>query len=349
MLLLLERFIIRMAMSYYGYADYESYCNREVARLGIMPPKLEDYKCEDDMIVKNYTHTDENGNHIACRIITYECFNLMIDYLYTKHPHFKVIKKQMDIEEKAREEKDDSDKKAQQRAEAAERKEKEKERERLQKIKNDELYAKYGRDQKKRIEKEIREDYKEYFDTEPTAEIRYCELCKDEDDVCKYYRNAKIYPKDFIDPATDKPCTTKLYEKSKYIRDITCCVECYDDRERVELERQQSIKKEYCDVCDKKYILRTIITNDDHLISDRHKENYKIWKFKIDNHKKYKYRLEWLNIHQLHQICSDSKDNKGFNIIPNYSNSKKYKRYDLIMKMYEVYDQLTINDSIFAS
>lgn len=347
MLLLLERFIIRMAISYYkGYADFESYCNREVARLGIMPPKLEDYKCEDDMIVKNYTHTDENGKNITCRIITVQCFNLMINYLYDKHPHFKEIKKRMDIEKKAREEKDDSDKKAQQRAEAAERKEKEKERERLQKIKNDELYAKYGRERKKIIEKEIRQENKEYFDTEPTAEIRYCELCRDEDVVCKYYRTAKIYPKDFLDPVTDKPCTTKLYEKGKYIRDITCCVKCYDEEVSREEERQQSIKREPCYICGKKYIIRSIITNDDHIISDRHKENYKIWKFKLDNHMKYPYKFEWLNMHQLYQICSDSKDQKGNNIIPSYS---KYKRYDLIMKMYEVYDQLTIDDSLFPS
>lgn len=331
-------------MSSILYPDFESYCNREVARLGIMPPKLEDYKSIDDMIVKNYTHTDENGEPITCRIITCKCFNLIVDYLYTKHPHFKEIKKRMDIEEKAKEETHKSDIKAEQRVEQKQRFEKADEEHRKARELKEKEFAKTAVRLQKQVISDYKDDNKEYLDLHPDADVRFCENCKEKAITYDYFVNPKIYPRDFIDPATDKPCIIKLYENDKYIRDISCCISCYDEKEIAELERQQSIKREYCDVCDKKYILRTIETNDDHCASAKHKENYKIYRFNKTNHKTYKYRLEWLNLKQLYQICSDSKDDKGFNIIPSYT---KKNRYNLIMKMYDVYDQLNINDSLF--
>jgi len=329
------------------YDDFESYCNRQVAKLGIMPPSLNDYKSIDDMVIKNYTHTDENGNPVYCKIIDDNVFYLIVEYLYAKHPHFKAIKKQMDIEEKAKQEYDDSDKKAQQRAEEKERREKEEERQRLRKIEKEKEFIKSGRELKKKLEKELLEDNKEYFDIEPTAEIRYCELCRDEDDVRKYYRNPLIYPRDFINEETNKPFTTKLYEKGKYIRDVACCAACYDD----EILRQEERKRgtqHYCLSCDKNYFVYGSIGQvNEHMQSQKHKDNHKIRiKFLPQKEgKKYLNRLEWLKQKQLHQICSNSKDDKGYCLIPSYS---KYKRYDLIIKMYEVYDQLTIDDTLFA-
>jgi hypothetical protein len=295
--------------NYCGFDSFEAYCNRNEEKITTVEFNIDNCNSKDDLIVKKCNFDD-----ISCYAIDIRVFNIMYGYLTKYHPRFKEIEKETKLKLKKEEIAKDSDRVAKQKAREKELQEWEKERHKRVMEKARIAEIEIAKEKDKRERKEYKEDNEYYFTEFPDAKIERCQICN----------NLNIYPRDYINEETGESYKVKLEEKGELPRFVKACCSCYC------IEESKKIKTELCKYCNK-YI--TIVHSETHYATEKHKMNAKIYKQFPPS--KYKYRLELLKTSKLYEILGNNKTKDGSCIIPSYSS---LKRYDLLIRMYEVYD-----------
>lgn len=199
-----------------------------------------------------------------------------------------------------------------------ERRYEEKENERINKINMEIINNKIINDNIKKEKEELKETYKDIFETNPDSKIKRC-------DFCSSYR---VFPYHFKDE--NNKTYLRSYVKDKTEQKAACCVDCFEEAENKKEERNLD-NTHYCAVCDK----NIIAFGDDfyirHLSSNHHMKKQAILKGNINNN------LKLLSIKELHKIVSRTTDERGVIRISNYTRMKKD---ELIKKMNDIYNLL---------
>lgn len=175
---------------------------------------------------------------------------------------------------------------------------------------------KYNNDKIKQEKEELKEQFKEVFQTDPNSKIKKCDFCV----------SFKIFPYHFKDE-NNKPYL-RAYTKDKKQEKANCCIDCFEEAENKKEERKLN-HTHYCEICDKKFIAYTEELYTQHLKTTQHKKKEAKLKNKND--------LSLLSIKELHSICSKSIDEKGLCRINNYT---RLKKVELLDKMNSIYDLL---------
>jgi len=176
----------------------------------------------------------------------------------------------------------------------------------------------------KKLKEDLKQDYKEVFNSNPDAKIKKCDFCQ----------NYKVYPTHYLNDDGKK--YIRDYNKDNQTAKASCCVDCFLDVEQKKEERKQECSV-YCKTCKSSYIAFGDIAILKHKNSIKHKKNLNKKEFEKD---KTSIKLELLSVKELNIICSKSLTAEGAYIINNYSKTKKE---ELIKKMYEHYDKLTFD------
>ena len=244
------------------------------------------------------------------------------DYMSLTNTNF--IKLQT-MEEREEEEEKKRIEEIEQNQEAERRKDQQKEDEYNKKIAKEIMTNRHENERIKKIKEDLKNDYKQVFDSNENAAIKKCGFCE----------NYRVYPLHFLDDNNKK--YKREYIENKQRMQSFCCVDCYLDAEEKKKTRITECTM-HCNVCKSSYIAFGDNAIIKHNNSIKHKKNQQAAKAKTTETTKI--RLELLSVKELQSICSKSLNEKGAYLINNYSKTKKD---DLIKKMNEVYDKLTLD------
>lgn len=204
-----------------------------------------------------------------------------------------------------------------------ERREQEKEDKYKQKIEIEIMINKHENERNNKIKEELKTEYKQVFESNEDAAVKKCGFCK----------TYKVYPLHFFNDDNKKFMKEYIEDKQRVKK--PCCVDCYMDAE--EKKKTKIIECTlHCNVCKSSYIAFSENAIIKHNISIKHKKNLQAAKATETT----KIKLELLSVKELQSICSKSLNEQGTYLINNYSKTKKD---DLIKKMNEVYDKLTLD------
>ena len=180
---------------------------------------------------------------------------------------------------------------------------------------------KFHNEKVKKLKEELRDEYKEVFDTYEDAKIQKCDFCKE-------YRVYPIHYKDENDKTYQREFTREK-QKCKSI----CCMDCFQNAEQKK-EDYKLKNTEHCLICNCNYVAFNDNMVFEHLNSTKHKKNKAALEGKKEGTKK---DLSLLSVKELYKICSKTLNEDGTYRINNYTRSKKL---ELIGKMNAIYDML---------
>jgi len=201
------------------------------------------------------------------------------------------------------------------------RREQEKEDKYKQKIEKEIMINKHENERNNKIKEELKTEYKEVFESNEDATVKKCGFCQ----------NHKVYPLHFFNDENKKYVKEYIEDKQRVKK--PCCVDCYLDAEEKKKTRITECTM-HCNVCKSSYIAFGENAIIKHNNSTKHKKNLQSTKTSTN------IKLELLSVKELHSICSKSTTEQGTYLINNYS---KVKKEELVKKMYEVYDKLTLD------
>ena len=164
-----------------------------------------------------------------------------------------------------------------------------------------ELEIKINRHNNEKIKKEkedLKENYKEVFETNPEAIIKKCCFCK----------TYKIFPYHFKDE--NNKSFLRKYTKDKKQEKAICCIDCFEEVE-IKKEDKKLSYTHHCSICNKSFVAYTNDLYVSHLKSTQHKRNEAKLNEKIE--------LSLLNIKELQSICSKTVDENGLIRVNNYT------------------------------
>jgi len=163
---------------------------------------------------------------------------------------------------------------------------------------------------------QLKEEYKDYFESNPTATAKKCYFCK-------FYR---VFPHHFLNE-NKKPYMIECRKNKKYDLEVSC-VDCYDKEEEKKEDRKKR-NVEWCKICNKDIYIKSDLNEIDHYSLLYHKRREA--KLIGSNDLKLLSRID------LNKICSKSVDENGVCLISNYT---RFKKNELIEKMNAIYDKL---------
>jgi hypothetical protein len=246
------------------------------------------------------------------------------DYMLLTQPSFTKLQAKKEQFEKREQRQQEAENKYIEKMKEKDRRDEEKEDRYKKSIENEIMINKHHNEAVKKIKEELKQDYKEVFDTNPDAKINKCNFCK----------NYRVFPTHFLND--DKKKYMRDYNKDNQTIKTACCVDCFLDVEQKKEARKEECTV-YCNTCKSSYIAYSDIAILKHKNSTKHKTNLKM---QNENKGNYKVRLELLKVKELNMICSKSSTADGLYLINNYS---KMKKEDLIKKMYDNYDKLVFD------
>jgi len=251
-------------------------------------------------------------------MIDIEDFN---SYMFLNHTSFSKLQTRKEQFLKREERQQEAENKRIEEIKEKERREQEKEDKYKQKIEKEIMVNKHENERNNKIKEELKTEYKEVFESNEDATVKKCGFCQ----------NHKVYPLHFFNDENKK--YVKEYIKDKQLVKKPCCVDCYLDAEEKKKTRITECTM-HCNVCKSSYIAFGEIAIIEHNNSMKHKKNLQATKTTTN------IKLELLSVKELHSICSKSTTEQGTYLINNYS---KVKKEELVKKMYEVYDKLTLD------
>jgi hypothetical protein len=288
-----------------------------------------------------YKRVVENINGVATECVLIKMSDYT-DFMLLITPNYDKIKEQIEVQ-KVREEKHQEveDKRVEQILQR-EKAEQERLKNYDKKIELEMMENKHTNERIKKEKNELKEAYKEIFDANPQASIHKC-------NVCDAY---KVYPNHFLDENDDAYVIT-YKNKQKIVIKRTCCATCYDKKQeaikknKLTAYENRKIKeqdhRQYCEYCDCHFIDISIKKKGQsdaivkHIETARHKRNENL---KLAAKKKAYIDLSYLNLKQLHSICSKTLADNGCYLIAGYTRMKKD---DLVILMNKHYDKLVLD------